>query len=188
VPADALTTGTTVNLPIEQDKLKIQNLGTKDVSVAVGGITLYVHPGDTQEWAIQYTSFVMTGLGITVSVAYTATETGNDIIQRSEYVTAHIKPVVAVADAAATLTAAQIVANSIFTQTPTLARTLTTDIGSAIIAALPSYSIGSCVEFTIVNPSRSNKRHNFSGRGNRSNFKWPGSNSGCNKWNVYMPY
>jgi len=151
VTADALTTGTTVTLPIIQDKLKIQNLGTKDVSVAFGGITVYVHPGDTQEWVLQYTSFVMTGLGATVSVAYTATETGNDIIQRSEYVTAHIKPVVAVADADATLTAAQLVANSIFTQTPTAGRTLTTATGALIIAALPSYSVGSCFEFTVLN-------------------------------------
>lgn len=62
-----------------------------------------------------------------------------------------VRAEVALADAAATLTAAQIVSNSIFTITPTLGRTLTTDTATAIIAALPQYQAGTWSEITIVN-------------------------------------
>ena len=62
-----------------------------------------------------------------------------------------IKSVVALADAAATLTAAQLVDNGIFTITPTVARTLTTDTVANIVAALPRYQVGTWFDFTIVN-------------------------------------
>jgi len=62
-----------------------------------------------------------------------------------------IKTLVALADAAATLTAAQIVDSGIFTITPTVARTLTTDTAVAIIAALPRYQVGTWFDFTILN-------------------------------------
>ena len=57
----------------------------------------------------------------------------------------------ALADAAATLTATQLVNSGIFTITPTVARILTTDTAVAIIAAIPAYEVGSWFEFTIVN-------------------------------------
>lgn len=58
---------------------------------------------------------------------------------------------VALADAASTLTATQIVDSGIFTITPTVARTLTTDTGTAIIASLVGAVTGTKFEFTIVN-------------------------------------
>ena len=149
---NATTSGVTTTLAITQDKLKIKNNGAGDVKVSVGELTdLYVRPGDEQEWNVQYTAFTVTGINATRSITYTATETGADVITRSEISADKIKGLVAVADAAATLTAAQLVAKSIFVQTPSAARALTTATGAEIIAALPSYSVGSCFEFTIVN-------------------------------------
>lgn len=58
---------------------------------------------------------------------------------------------VALADAAATLTAAQIIDSGIFTITPTVARVLTTDTGTAIVAAMPGAVIGTKFEIIIVN-------------------------------------
>lgn len=62
-----------------------------------------------------------------------------------------IKTVVALADAAATLTAAQMVDSGIFTITPTVARILTTDTAANIVAAIPDYQVGTWFDFTIVN-------------------------------------
>lgn len=62
-----------------------------------------------------------------------------------------IKTVVALADAAATLTAAQMIDSAIFTITPTVARILTTDTAANIVAALPNYQVGTWFDFTIVN-------------------------------------
>lgn len=61
------------------------------------------------------------------------------------------KAVVALADAAATLTAAQMVDSGIFTITPTVARILTTDTAANIVAAIPDYQVGTWFDFTIVN-------------------------------------
>ena len=60
------------------------------------------------------------------------------------------KAVVALADADATLTAAQMIDSSIFTITPTIARTLTTDTAANIVAALPGYQVGTYFDITIV--------------------------------------
>lgn len=149
---NATTSGVTTNFSITQDKLKVKNNGVGDVTIEVGGLTgLTVRPGDEQEWNIQFTSFKATGVGATRSITYTATETGADVITRSEVTAATIKGLVAVTDAANTLTAAQLVANSIFTQTPTAARQLTTATGAEICAAFPAYSAGVTFEFTVVN-------------------------------------
>lgn len=149
---NATTSGVTTTLAITQDKLTILNNGVGPVKVEVGGLTdLYVQPKDTQTWNIQYTAFTVTGIGATRSITYTATETGEDVITRSEKTADKVRAVVALADEAATLTAAQLVAGSIFTQTPGAGRALTTATGAQIIAALPSYSVGSTFEFTIVN-------------------------------------
>jgi len=149
---NAVTTGLVTSFGVTQDKLSILNNGAGDVIIEVGGLTgLVVHPGDTQTWDIQYSSFKATGVGATRSITYTATETGSDVVTRSEATADKVKPVVAVTDAANTLTAAQLVANSIFVQTPTAARALTTGTGAEIIAAMPQYSVGSTFEFTIVN-------------------------------------
>lgn len=151
--ADALTTGLTVTLTPQQNKIKIINNSTAyDVKVNVGTWSdIYIHPGQTFESLAEYKQFIAYGIGGTASITYTCTELGTDGITRDEIVVNGIKGLVAVADAAATLTAAQLVAASIFTQTPTAARTLTTATGAEIIAAFPSYSVGSCIEFTIVN-------------------------------------
>jgi hypothetical protein len=149
---NAVTTGLTTSFSVTQDKLTILNNGVGDVKISVGGLTdLIVRPKDTQTWNIQFTSFVATGVGATRSITYTATETGEDVINKSDLVTSRVRPLVAVADEAATLTAAQLVANSIFTQTPGAARQLTTATGAEIIAALPNYSVGSVFDFTVVN-------------------------------------
>jgi len=69
-----------------------------------------------------------------------------------DYITASEKVVeVAVADAAATLTAAQLLESKLFTQTPTAGRTLTTATAALIVAALVDESTGTSFEFTIVN-------------------------------------
>ena len=62
-----------------------------------------------------------------------------------------IKAVVALADAAATLSATQMVDSGIFTITPTVARNLTTANATSIIAQLPDYQVGTWFDFTIVN-------------------------------------
>jgi hypothetical protein len=56
----------------------------------------------------------------------------------------------AAGDEATTLTAAQSV-NSVITMTPTAGRAVTTPIGTAIIAELSEYRVGSTFEVTIVN-------------------------------------
>jgi len=61
-----------------------------------------------------------------------------------------VKAVVALADAAATLTAAQMIDSGIFTITPTAARALTTDTGANIIAGLPGYQVGTWFDIVIV--------------------------------------
>ncbi len=60
------------------------------------------------------------------------------------------KAVVALADASATLTAAQLVDSGIFTITPTAARTLTTDTAANILIALPGFRVGDWFDFTLV--------------------------------------
>ena len=61
------------------------------------------------------------------------------------------KTVVALADVAATLTAAQMVDNGVFTITPTVARILTTDTATAIASAIARSQAGSWFLITIVN-------------------------------------
>ena len=56
----------------------------------------------------------------------------------------------AAADEATTLTAAQAI-HAIVTMTPTASRAVTTPIGTAIIAALSEYRVGSTFEVTLVN-------------------------------------
>jgi ferric-dicitrate binding protein FerR (iron transport regulator) len=58
---------------------------------------------------------------------------------------------VALSDAAATLTAAQLLNSKVFVQTPTAARTLTTATAALIVAALTDEVTGTSFEFTIVN-------------------------------------
>ena len=62
----------------------------------------------------------------------------------------NLKTNTALADVAATLTATQLV-QGLFTITPTVARSLTTDTAANIIAALGGYVVGSNFQFTIVN-------------------------------------
>ena len=61
------------------------------------------------------------------------------------------KTAVALADAAATLTAAQMVDSSLFTITPSAARILTTDTAANIIAAIPRYQVGTTFYMVIIN-------------------------------------
>ena len=69
-----------------------------------------------------------------------------------DYITAREKVAeVALDDAAATLTAAQLLESKLFTQTPTAARTLTTATAALIVAALTDEVEGTSFEFTIVN-------------------------------------
>ena len=58
--------------------------------------------------------------------------------------------VVALADADAVLTAAQMIDSGIFTITPTVARALTTDTAANIIAAMAGYQIGTWFDITIA--------------------------------------
>jgi hypothetical protein len=58
---------------------------------------------------------------------------------------------VALTDAAATLTASQIISSRVFTITPTVARTLTTATAAEILTAMSGEGVGSTFEFVIVN-------------------------------------
>lgn len=60
------------------------------------------------------------------------------------------KTVVALADAAATLTAAQMIDSGIFTITPTIARTLTTDTAANLVAAMAGYQVGTWFDIVIA--------------------------------------
>lgn len=60
------------------------------------------------------------------------------------------KTVVALADAAAILTAAQMIDSGIFTITPTVARALTTATAAELVAAMTGYQVGTWFEITIV--------------------------------------
>jgi len=62
-----------------------------------------------------------------------------------------IKSVVALGDAAATLTAAQMIDSGIFTITPTAARALTVDTAANLVAAMPGYQVGTWFDIVIVN-------------------------------------
>ena len=62
-----------------------------------------------------------------------------------------IKTVVALADAAAALTATQMIDSGIFTITPTVARILTTDTAVNIVAGMSGYQVGTWFDITIVN-------------------------------------
>lgn len=63
--------------------------------------------------------------------------------------TQYIQSNTALTDAAATLTAAQLI-GGLFTITPTAGRALTTDTAVAILAAMPPHVDGSYFEFTVV--------------------------------------
>ena len=58
---------------------------------------------------------------------------------------------VALGDADATLTATQLIDSSIFTITPTAARTLTTDTAANLVAGMSGYQAGTWFDFTVVN-------------------------------------
>ncbi|MDA8170311.1 MAG: hypothetical protein M0Z48_00580 [Nitrospiraceae bacterium] len=67
----------------------------------------------------------------------------------------HMQPVaikanVALGDAAATLTAAQMIGSGMFQITPTAARALTSDTAANIVAGVPGAQVGSWFDFTIV--------------------------------------
>jgi len=60
------------------------------------------------------------------------------------------KAAVALADAAATLTAAQMIDSGIFTITPTVARTLTTDTAANLVTGMAGYQVGTWFDIVIV--------------------------------------
>lgn len=119
--------------------MQIQNIFPTGV-LGDNGRTFMVRSGRYDEKVADLVSgaWVLTTLGATL----------RDLIASTDRTT---RAEVALADAAATLTAAQIVNSGIFTITPTLGRTLTTDTATAIVAALPQYQVGTPFEFTIVN-------------------------------------
>lgn len=92
----------------------------------------------------------MTGLPTTglVDAAVTTAKIADAAVTPAKTKT---KALVALADAAATLTAAQMADSGIFTITPTVARILTTDTGTAIVAAIPGAQTGTWFPITIVN-------------------------------------
>ncbi len=58
------------------------------------------------------------------------------------------KAIVALADAAATLTAAQLIGDGLFQITPTVARNLATDTAANLVAAMPGCQVGTTFEFS----------------------------------------
>ena len=68
------------------------------------------------------------------------------------YITAREKvTAVALTDAAATPTAAQLLDSKLFVQTPTADRTFTLPTAALVIAALTDEAVGTSFEFTIIN-------------------------------------
>jgi len=61
------------------------------------------------------------------------------------------KAAIALADADATLTAAQMIDSGIFTITPTVARALTTDTAANLVAAMTGYQVGTWFDIIVVN-------------------------------------
>lgn len=61
------------------------------------------------------------------------------------------KAVVALTDASATLSASDMIDKTIFTITPTSARTLTTETAANLVAGMSGAGVGSWFEFTIIN-------------------------------------
>ena len=61
------------------------------------------------------------------------------------------KAAIALADADAALTAAQMIDSGIFTITPTVARALTTDTAANLVAAMTGYQVGTWFDIIIVN-------------------------------------
>ncbi|MHB8098085.1 MAG: hypothetical protein ACYDD5_00665 [Sulfuricurvum sp.] len=81
-------------------------------------------------------------------VVTTTAQLGDAAVTQAQMKT---KAVVALADIDTTLTATQMVNSSIFTITPTIARTLTTDTAANLVAELPRYQVGTWFDFRIVN-------------------------------------
>lgn len=92
----------------------------------------------------------VTGLPTTglVDLAVTTAKVADAAVTQAQVKT---RTVVALADAAATLTAAQMIDSGIFTITPTVARILTTDTAANLVAALPRYQVGTWFDIIIVN-------------------------------------
>lgn len=116
---------------------------TIDSATGAQGVALLGTP--TSGVLTNATGLPTTGL---VNLAVTTAKIADAAITQAQVKT---KTVVALADAAATLTAAQMIDSGIFTITPTVARILTTDTAANIVAALPRYQVGTWFEIVIVN-------------------------------------
>jgi len=92
-----------------------------------------------------------------VDLAVTAAKLAAGAVETAKLADASVTPpktktktAVALADADATLTAAQMIDSGIFTITPTVARTLTTDTAANLVAAMSGYQVGTWFDIIIV--------------------------------------
>jgi len=122
--ADAVTTVKILNLNVTTAKIN-------DLAVTVGKLA-----DDAVE------TVKIKGLNVTTAKVADAAVANSQM---------KIRALMALADAAATLTAAEIIDKSIFTITPTVARVLTTDTGTAIVGAIPRAQVGTVFVIVIVN-------------------------------------
>ena len=118
--------------------LKISNGSSWVLQYLAGGTDIPVADGGT---GASTASAARTNLGLAIGTDVEGWDVVLDKIKT--------KSATALADADATLTAAQLL-GGLFTITPTVARTLTTDTAANIVAALSGYQVGSWFDFTVV--------------------------------------
>lgn len=133
--------------------------GESDITTDAGDIAEFVALTTTQWRMIYYAKLNGYSDGKLDSVgikdkAITIAKLNDAAVTNSKLKT---KGVIALVDTATVLTGANLIDKTIFTAVPTANRIQTTDTALNIIAAIPSYQIGTAFEFTIVNTAAFNE-------------------------------
>jgi len=117
------------------------DIGATDAGIAIGN-------GTTATIATLSGDITMTNAGVTTIGAkkVVTADIADAAVTQAQMKT---KAVVALSDADATLTATQMIDSGIFTITPTVTRTLTTDTATNIIAGLADQQVGTWFDITI---------------------------------------
>ena len=96
-------------------------------------------------------------IGYAIGCGFTNTATGKKYVNVGTALLSLWEPyrdgartIIALADAAATPTAAQLVSGSVFTMTPTVPRTFTVPTAALLVAAFQGATVGKSFDFTIV--------------------------------------
>lgn len=120
------------------------------IAVAIGSPVFYDSAADTVVLARPAAGFYL-GVAVTAGTGNATGTVGVDVLlNASASDSLPSKAVAALTDAAATLTAAQVL-GGIATMTPTAARSVTLPSAADLLALVPNASIGSVIQFTIKN-------------------------------------